>query len=56
MPALVRSLVEWLPTSADWAGYVAGPLVVLGYLAGSVLPDRVPSSACLLYTSDAADE
>jgi glycerol-3-phosphate acyltransferase PlsY len=33
---LVRGLVEWIPTSADWAGYVAGPLVVLGYLAGSV--------------------
>ena len=41
MPALVRSLVEWLPTSADWAGYVAGPLVVLGYLAGSVLQTYV---------------
>lgn len=36
MIALVRSLVEWLPTSADWAGYVAGPLVVLGYVAGSL--------------------
>lgn len=37
MIALVRSLVEWLPTSADWAGYVAGPLVVLGYVAGSTV-------------------
>ena len=36
MFGLVRGLVEWLPTSAAWAGYVAGPLVVLGYLAGSV--------------------
>jgi glycerol-3-phosphate acyltransferase PlsY len=33
---LVRGLVEWVPTSASWAGYVAGPLVLLGYLAGSV--------------------
>jgi glycerol-3-phosphate acyltransferase PlsY len=33
---LVRGLVEWVPTSAAWAGYVAGPLVVLGYLVGSV--------------------
>lgn len=36
MFGLVRGLVEWLPTSAAWAGYVAGPLVVLGYLVGSV--------------------
>ena len=36
MFGLVRGLVEWLPTSASWAGYVAGPLVVLGYLVGSV--------------------
>jgi glycerol-3-phosphate acyltransferase PlsY len=34
--ALVEGLVEWLPTNADWAGYVAGPLVVLGYLAGTL--------------------
>jgi len=33
---LVRGLVEWVPTSAAWAGYVAGPLAVLGYLVGSV--------------------
>jgi glycerol-3-phosphate acyltransferase PlsY len=33
---LVRGLVEWVPTSADWAGYVAGPLVLLGYLVGSL--------------------
>jgi glycerol-3-phosphate acyltransferase PlsY len=33
---LVRGLVEWVPTSAAWAGYVAGPLVLLGYLAGSI--------------------
>lgn len=36
MFGLVRGLVEWVPTSAAWAGYVAGPLVLLGYLAGSV--------------------
>lgn len=36
MVGLVRGLVEWVPTSAEWAGYVAGPLVLLGYLAGSV--------------------
>lgn len=36
MFGLVRGLVEWVPTSAQWAGYVAGPLVVLGYLAGSL--------------------
>lgn len=41
MTALVRGLVEWLPTSADWAGYVAGPLVVLGYLAGALLQTYV---------------
>jgi len=34
--ALVRGLVEWVPTSASWAGYVAGPLVLLGYLAGAM--------------------
>jgi glycerol-3-phosphate acyltransferase PlsY len=33
---LVRGLVEWVPTSAAWAGYVAGPLVLMGYLVGSV--------------------
>ncbi len=33
---VVRGLIEWLPTSADWAGYVAGPLVLVGYLVGSV--------------------
>jgi glycerol-3-phosphate acyltransferase PlsY len=33
---LVRGLVEWVPTSADWAGYVAGPLVLLGYAVGSI--------------------
>lgn len=36
MLGLVRGLVEWLPTSAAWAGYVAGPLVLLGYAVGSV--------------------
>lgn len=36
IPALVRGLVEWLPTSATWTGIVAGPLVILGYLAGSI--------------------
>jgi len=34
--ALVRGLVEFLPTSAAWAGYVAGPLVLLGYAVGSL--------------------
>jgi hypothetical protein len=34
--ALVRGLVEWVPTSAAWAGYVAGPLVLVGYLAGAL--------------------
>ena len=33
---LVRGLVEWVPTSATWAGYVAGPLAVTGYLVGSI--------------------
>lgn len=36
MLGLVRGLIEWLPTSAAWAGYVAGPLVLLGYLVGSI--------------------
>ena len=36
MLALVRNLVEWLPTSADWAAIVAGPLALVGYLAGSL--------------------
>jgi hypothetical protein len=36
---LVRGLVEWLPTSATWAGYVAGPLVLLGYAVGSLPVD-----------------
>lgn len=36
MFGLVRGLVEWLPTSAAWAGYVAGPLAVFGYLVGSL--------------------
>lgn len=36
MLGLVRGLVEWVPTSAAWAGYVAGPLVLLGYLVGSI--------------------
>jgi len=35
--ALVRNLVEWLPTSADWAAIVAGPLALAGYLAGSLV-------------------
>jgi len=33
---LVRGLVEWVPTSAAWAGYVAGPLVLIGYAIGSL--------------------
>lgn len=36
MFGLVRGVVEWVPTSAAWAGYVAGPLVLAGYLIGSV--------------------
>jgi glycerol-3-phosphate acyltransferase PlsY len=38
---LVRGLVEWVPTSAAWAGYVAGPLVLLGYVVGSLPWDDV---------------
>jgi glycerol-3-phosphate acyltransferase PlsY len=39
---LVRGLVEWVPTSAAWAGYVAGPLVLVGYAVGSLpFADRV---------------
>ena len=36
MFGLVRNLVEWLPTSADWAAIVAGPLALVGYLVGSL--------------------
>lgn len=36
MLGLVRGLVDWLPTSADWAGYVAGPVVLAGYVVGSI--------------------
>jgi glycerol-3-phosphate acyltransferase PlsY len=34
--ALVGGWLTWLPTHATWAGVVAGPLVLLGYLVGSV--------------------
>jgi acyl phosphate:glycerol-3-phosphate acyltransferase len=33
---LVGDLVSWLPTHATWAGVVAGPLVLLGYLVGTI--------------------
>ena len=36
MLGLVRNLVEWLPTSADWAAVVAGPLALAGYAIGSL--------------------
>jgi len=39
--ALVRNLVEWVPTSADWAAIVAGPLALVGYLAGSLTAAEV---------------
>lgn len=41
MLALVRNLVEWVPTSADWAAIVAGPLALVGYLAGSLTAAEV---------------
>lgn len=34
--ALVGDWLSWLPTHATWAGIVAGPLVIIGYLVGSV--------------------
>ena len=37
MLALVRNLVEWLPTHVDWAELVAGPLALLGYVVGSLV-------------------
>lgn len=37
----MRGIVEWLPTSATWAGYVAGPLVLVGYAVGSLPVDDV---------------
>jgi glycerol-3-phosphate acyltransferase PlsY len=33
---LVGGLFEWLPTHERWAGVVAGPLALLGYLVGSI--------------------
>lgn len=35
-PAALQLLEDWIPQSASAVGYLAGPLVVLGYLAGSV--------------------
>lgn len=34
--ALVRNLVEWVPTSVTSVSLLSGPLVLLGYLAGSI--------------------
>lgn len=34
--SLVGGLFEWLPTHERWAGVVAGPLALLGYLVGSI--------------------
>lgn len=36
IPAAVQLLEDWIPQSASAVGYLAGPLVVLGYLVGSV--------------------
>ena len=36
MVGLVRSLVEWVPTSVTSVSVLSGPMVLLGYLAGSV--------------------
>jgi hypothetical protein len=33
---LVRNLVEWVPTSVTSVSVLSGPLVLLGYLAGSI--------------------
>jgi glycerol-3-phosphate acyltransferase PlsY len=38
--ALVRGLVEWIPQSATWVGILAGPLVLVGYIVGSLPFDR----------------
>lgn len=35
-PGLIRSLVEWVPRSVDSVSVLSGPLVLLGYLAGSI--------------------
>ena len=34
--ALVRNLVEWVPTSVTSVSLLSGPLVLLGYLVGSI--------------------
>ncbi len=34
--ALVRNLVEWVPTSVDSVSILSGPVVLAGYLVGSV--------------------
>lgn len=37
LPAgIIRPLVDWLPQSATWVAVVAGPMVLLGYVVGSV--------------------
>ena len=36
MIGLVRNLVEWVPTSVTSVSILSGPLVLLGYLAGSI--------------------
>ena len=36
MVGLVRNLVEWVPTSVTSVSILSGPLVLLGYLAGSI--------------------
>jgi len=34
--ALVRNLVEWIPTSVTSVSVLSGPLAILGYLVGSI--------------------
>jgi acyl phosphate:glycerol-3-phosphate acyltransferase len=34
--AVLGPLVDWLPQSAQWVAVLAGPLVLLGYLVGSI--------------------
>ena len=34
--ALIRSLVDWIPQSATWVGILAGPLVLIGYVVGTL--------------------
>ena len=42
-PALIRSLVDWIPQSATWVGILAGPLVLLGYVVGTLPLDYLVS-------------